>query len=242
MENNAPRIRVPVCGFKCLLMSCFCNLRLQCWFFYLQYKKAGADGLMGAMPANEQGEGPLRYSDKLSPAVNHFLIEASRQDVRVCRSLPDLPRSLDTKRSNKQQSSTVLIQTERCITLTYTYRGSFDLPLKGCFKKPESKLCRPCGSSLPGTFMLVFFLFSQAWCSCQVHMFGAIKLINVVVAACKSVPWCSMDATVESRCWLILEESKPSIEQLHQSWSATLVTGGIGTSTISRKGGRQGTS
>ena len=140
-------------------MSCFSNLRLQCWFLYLQYKKAGADGLMGAMPANEQGEGPLRYSDKLSPAVNHFLIEASRQDVRVCISVPDLLRSLDTKRSNKQQSSTVLIQTEQCITLTYTYRGPFDLPLKGCFKKPESKLCRPCSSSLPGTFMLVFFSF-----------------------------------------------------------------------------------
>lgn len=38
---------------------------------------------MGAMPANDQGEGPLRYSEKLSPAVNQFLIEASRQDVRV---------------------------------------------------------------------------------------------------------------------------------------------------------------
>lgn len=50
----------------------------------LQYKKAGADGLMGAMPANEQGDGPLQYSEKLSPAVNHFLAEASRQDVRVC--------------------------------------------------------------------------------------------------------------------------------------------------------------
>lgn len=42
---------------------------------------------MGAMPANEQGEGPLQYSEKLSPAVNHFLAEASRQDVRV-RLLP----------------------------------------------------------------------------------------------------------------------------------------------------------
>lgn len=49
----------------------------------MQYKKAGADGLMGAMPANEQGESPLRYSEKLSPAINHFLVEASRQDVRV---------------------------------------------------------------------------------------------------------------------------------------------------------------
>lgn len=35
---------------------------------------------MGAMPANEQGES---YSEKLSPAINHFLVEASRQDVRV---------------------------------------------------------------------------------------------------------------------------------------------------------------
>ena len=50
----------------------------------VQYKKAGADGLMGAMPPNEQGDVPLQYSDKLSPAVNHFLAEASRQDVRVC--------------------------------------------------------------------------------------------------------------------------------------------------------------
>lgn len=57
---------------------------------------------MGAMPANEQGEGPLRYSDKLSPAVNHFLIEASRQDLRVCTSVPDVPRFLDTKCSNRK--------------------------------------------------------------------------------------------------------------------------------------------
>lgn len=42
---------------------------------------------MGAMPANEQGDGPLQYSEKLSPAINHFLAEASRQDVRV-RGLP----------------------------------------------------------------------------------------------------------------------------------------------------------
>lgn len=38
---------------------------------------------MGAMPTNEQGEGPLRYSEKLSPAVNHYLAESSRQDIRV---------------------------------------------------------------------------------------------------------------------------------------------------------------
>ena len=121
----------------------------------------------------------------------------------------------------------------------------FWCPSEGMFREARKqicRLCRPCGWSLPGAFVLDFLLLSQAWCSCQVHMFGAINLINIVVAACKTFPWCSMDATVESRCWLILEESKPSIEQLHQSWSATLVTGGIGTSTISRKGGRQGTS
>ncbi|XP_024369391.1 guanine nucleotide exchange factor SPIKE 1 isoform X5 [Physcomitrium patens] len=55
----------------------------------LEYKKAGADGLMGAMPANDQGEGPLRYSEKLSPAVNQFLIEASRQDVRLTKISPN---------------------------------------------------------------------------------------------------------------------------------------------------------
>ncbi|XP_024370509.1 guanine nucleotide exchange factor SPIKE 1 [Physcomitrium patens] len=53
-----------------------------------EYKKAGADGLMGAMPTNEQGEGPLRYSEKLSPAVNHYLAESSRQDIRVTKSSP----------------------------------------------------------------------------------------------------------------------------------------------------------
>lgn len=50
---------------------------------FIQYKKAGADGLMGAMPVTEQGDGTLRYSEKLSPAINQFLADASRQDVRV---------------------------------------------------------------------------------------------------------------------------------------------------------------
>ncbi len=51
---------------------------------YVQYKKAGADGLMGAMPLAEQSTGPIRYSEKLSPSVNIFLMEASCHDGRVC--------------------------------------------------------------------------------------------------------------------------------------------------------------
>ena len=52
----------------------------------VQYKKAGADGLMGAMPLSDQGDGIVRYTEKLSPSVNIFLAEASRQDGRVCES------------------------------------------------------------------------------------------------------------------------------------------------------------
>ncbi|XP_024384292.1 guanine nucleotide exchange factor SPIKE 1 isoform X3 [Physcomitrium patens] len=47
-----------------------------------EYKKAGADGLMGAMPLSDQGDGSTRYTEKLSPSVNLFLAEASRQDSR----------------------------------------------------------------------------------------------------------------------------------------------------------------
>jgi hypothetical protein len=49
---------------------------------HLQYKKAGADGLMGAMPLAEQSTGPIQYSEKLSPSVNIFLMEASCHDGR----------------------------------------------------------------------------------------------------------------------------------------------------------------
>lgn len=53
---------------------------------FLQYKKAGADGLMGAMLLSDQGDGVIRYTEKLSPSVNMFSAEASRQDGRVCES------------------------------------------------------------------------------------------------------------------------------------------------------------
>nr|XP_024395928.1 guanine nucleotide exchange factor SPIKE 1-like isoform X2 [Physcomitrium patens] len=49
-----------------------------------EYKKAGADGLMGAMSKSDQGDGVIRYTEKLSPSVNLFLAEASRHDGRVC--------------------------------------------------------------------------------------------------------------------------------------------------------------
>jgi hypothetical protein len=71
---------------------------------FVQYKKAGADGLMGAMPANEQGEGPLRYSEKLSPAVNHFLAEASRQDVRVVPLSDNVIQHKSTEKKTTRRS------------------------------------------------------------------------------------------------------------------------------------------
>jgi hypothetical protein len=52
--------------------------------FFPQYKKAGADGLMGAMPQSDKGDGIFRYTEKLAPSVNLFLADASRQDGRVC--------------------------------------------------------------------------------------------------------------------------------------------------------------
>ncbi|KAH9556934.1 hypothetical protein CY35_07G058600 [Sphagnum magellanicum] len=47
-----------------------------------EYKKAGVDGLMGAMTLAEQSTGPFRYSEKLSPSVNISLMEASCHDGR----------------------------------------------------------------------------------------------------------------------------------------------------------------
>ncbi|KAG0565982.1 hypothetical protein KC19_7G029000 [Ceratodon purpureus] len=51
-----------------------------------EYKKAGADGLMGAMPVADQGDGVIRYTEKLAPSVNLFLADSSRQDGRWSNS------------------------------------------------------------------------------------------------------------------------------------------------------------
>jgi len=67
------------------LVLCICVLDT----VYLQYKKAGVDGLMGAMTLAEQSTGPIRYSEKLSPSVNISLMEASCHDGRVCFNTPE---------------------------------------------------------------------------------------------------------------------------------------------------------
>ncbi|KAG0603065.1 hypothetical protein M758_10G063500 [Ceratodon purpureus] len=71
-----------------------------------EYKKAGADGLMGAMPLSDQGDGVVRYTEKLSPSVNLFLAEASRQDGRwsTPQATPDAGNSF-WKRVSPQTSS-----------------------------------------------------------------------------------------------------------------------------------------
>lgn len=51
----------------------------------LQHKKPADGMLLGSSSRNTVGEAPAspKYSDRLSPAINNYLSEASRQEVRV---------------------------------------------------------------------------------------------------------------------------------------------------------------
>lgn len=51
----------------------------------LQHKKPSDGMLLGSSSRNPVGEAPAspKYSDRLSPAINNYLSEASRQEVRV---------------------------------------------------------------------------------------------------------------------------------------------------------------
>lgn len=52
----------------------------------LQHKKPADSMLLGCSsrrPDNEGHDSP-KYSDRLSPSINTYLSEASRQEVRVC--------------------------------------------------------------------------------------------------------------------------------------------------------------
>lgn len=51
----------------------------------LQHKKPAESMLMGCSSRNALGDGPVspKYSDRLSPAINNYLSEASRHEVRV---------------------------------------------------------------------------------------------------------------------------------------------------------------
>lgn len=52
----------------------------------LQHRKSADIMLLGCSSRSPDGEGPVspKYSDRLSPAINSYLSEASRQEVRVC--------------------------------------------------------------------------------------------------------------------------------------------------------------
>jgi hypothetical protein len=56
-------------------------------YVLLQHRKPTDGMLMGSSSRSPVGDGPgsPKYSDKLSPAVNNYLSEASRQEVRVSR-------------------------------------------------------------------------------------------------------------------------------------------------------------
>lgn len=51
----------------------------------LQHRKPADGMLMGCSSRSPVGDGPAspKYSDRLSPAINNYLSEASRQEVRV---------------------------------------------------------------------------------------------------------------------------------------------------------------
>ncbi|KAL0009340.1 hypothetical protein SO802_010842 [Lithocarpus litseifolius] len=51
---------------------------------FIQHRKPANGMLMGRSSRSPVGDGPAspRYSDRLSPAVNNYLFEASRQEVR----------------------------------------------------------------------------------------------------------------------------------------------------------------
>lgn len=55
----------------------------------LQHKKPADGMLLGSSSRNPVGEAPAspKYSDRLSPAINNYLSEASRQEVRVSQFL-----------------------------------------------------------------------------------------------------------------------------------------------------------
>lgn len=45
--------------------------------------------LMGSSSRSPLGDKPFssKYSDRLSPAINHYLLEAARQEVGVCNTI-----------------------------------------------------------------------------------------------------------------------------------------------------------
>lgn len=69
-------------------MHQFIFLHTDCTFDIIQHRKPADNMLMGASSRSPGADGPVspKYSDRLSPAINHYLSEASRQEVRV--SLP----------------------------------------------------------------------------------------------------------------------------------------------------------
>ena len=53
--------------------------------YVLQHRKPADSMLVGCSSRSPSGDGPVspKYSDRLSPAINNYLSEASRQEVRV---------------------------------------------------------------------------------------------------------------------------------------------------------------
>jgi hypothetical protein len=60
-------------------------IKLIFYYVLLQHRKPADGMLMGSSSRSPVADGPAspKYSERLSPAVNNYLSEASRQEVRV---------------------------------------------------------------------------------------------------------------------------------------------------------------
>ena len=79
-------IEVAFCITFCCSGSCsnYITLKTNCWLCLLQHRKPADDMLIGCSSRSPVGDGPAspKYSDRLSLAVNNYLSEASRQEVK----------------------------------------------------------------------------------------------------------------------------------------------------------------
>lgn len=63
----------------------------------LQHRKPADGMLVGSSSRSVIGDGPAspKYSDRLSPAINHYMSEAARQEVRVRHMCSKLTSSFE---------------------------------------------------------------------------------------------------------------------------------------------------
>lgn len=78
--------------FSLLILLFLVSISLFLFWFVWQHKKPADSLLLGCSSRSPDNEGHAspKYSDRLSPAINTYLSEASRQEVRVCSGFAKL--------------------------------------------------------------------------------------------------------------------------------------------------------